>query len=151
MMVFVLSGTGFTPAYAGNTCSAGHTSATPQVHPRIRGEYSRGSSDSRFCSGSPPHTRGIPCDRSHNSVNLGFTPAYAGNTLVRLPAPVLTEVHPRIRGEYSQSQRVLIPGLGSPPHTRGIPDVSDTHAITARFTPAYAGNTNAVGQVRRPV
>jgi len=31
--------TGFTPAYAGNTCQKGSSFLWPRVHPRIRGEY----------------------------------------------------------------------------------------------------------------
>ena len=35
---------------------------------------------------------------------------------------------------------------GSPPHTRGIPDLPDAGGSVTGFTPAYAGNTSAMSQ-----
>ena len=35
-------------------------------------------------------------------------------------------------------------GTGSPPHTRGIHHIGFCAALTQRFTPAYAGNTQYV-------
>ena len=51
---------GFTPAYAGNTAIREYPRLTPQVHPRIRGEYLPEQEHRRPFWGSPPHTRGIP-------------------------------------------------------------------------------------------
>ena len=50
-------------------------------------------------------------------------------------------VHPRIRGEYHLCNIGGLHGIGSPPHTRGIPLVSKARLRPPWFTPAYAGNT----------
>ena len=72
---------------------------------------------------------------------MGFTPAYAGNTLERAVSDVGTEVHPRIRGEYRLRMADDLNTSGSPPHTRGIPAKRQIVKALTRFTPAYAGNT----------
>ena len=50
--------------------------------------------------GSPPHTRGIPGLDALPEDLKGFTPAYAGNTFPDALRYAVSEVHPRIRGEY---------------------------------------------------
>ena len=71
---------------------------------------------------------------------LRFTPAYAGNISIFLLQSTTVQVHPRIRGEYSEGNTKPEDELGSPPHTRGIylSDYAGKNVI--RFTPAYAGN-----------
>ena len=49
--------------------------------------------------------------------------------------------HPRIRGEHLHFLSCKYPNSGSPPHTRGTPDVPKAKADLGRITPAYAGNT----------
>jgi len=71
-----------------------------QVHPRIRGEYSKSSAMRPSISGSPPHTRGIPIPRRLRHHLAGFTPAFAGNTSVEPLGNPVPQVHPRFRGEY---------------------------------------------------
>ena len=51
-----------------------------------------------------------------------------------------TQVHPRIRGEYSVLPLRSFPNSGSPPHTRGIYLWLFCLGQGVRFTPAYAGN-----------
>ena len=78
--------------------------------------------------GSPPHTRGIRYNHKCYPRLNGFTPAYAGNTMIltarTCPFKVHPrspfKVHPRIRGEYFQSVSTQLHLQGSPPHTRGI-------------------------------
>ena len=50
-----------------------------------------------------------------------------------------TQVHPRIRGEYSVLPLRSFPNSGSPPHTRGIFKGRTLKIRKSRFTPAYAG------------
>ena len=76
-----LGPSGFTPAYAGNTRQAHKSSCVWRVHPRIRGEYPRQVRIRMPSRGSPPHTRGIPKEKRDTYGSLGFTPAYAGNTV----------------------------------------------------------------------
>ena len=92
-------------------------------------------------TGSPPHTRGILREDIRDAENVGFTPAYAGNTIADSRSYGVKEVHPRIRGEYRRPDVRRHAGGGSPPHTRGIPVVDNAEQIRRRFTPAYAGNT----------
>ena len=79
--------------------------------------------------------------RAGVGVPEGFTPAYAGNTCMNYFTNLCTKVHPRIRGEYSNSSPREMPSSGSPPHTRGIPWDFQVQRFFFRFTPAYAGNT----------
>ena len=53
----------------------------------------------------------------------------------------LNRDHPRIRGEHPTCEAVTPWGLGSPPHTRGTPDLDGVFQVFEGITPAYAGNT----------
>ena len=75
------SGSRFTPAYAGNTMRSSELMQRTRVHPRIRGEYRKREDPRKNGRGSPPHTRGIQLLLRPDMVVVGFTPAYAGNTL----------------------------------------------------------------------
>ena len=72
---------------------------------------------------------------------FGFTPAHAGNTDAMSTAGPMLEVHPRSRGEYSQSPYTSHDLRGSPPLTRGIQRAFQPCSCRHRFTPAHAGNT----------
>ena len=50
--------------------------------------------------------------------------------------------HPRLRGEHSFLSKENTEILGSPPPTRGTPDVPDAPDVPDGITPAYAGNTS---------
>ena len=118
-------------------------SAASQVHPRIRGEYFDPKASVSVVKGSPPHTRGILSSASHFMNCLRFTPAYAGNTASLSVPSSGQRVHPRIRGEYLLKLLLWRPLWGSPPHTRGIPNIASSSGSGGRFTPAYAGNTRS--------
>ena len=139
----------FTPAYAGNTGNGTSDRAPARVHPRIRGEYSSTSQDICRPSGSPPHTRGIHIRLTPRENNTWFTPAYAGNTSASRSSSDVSEVHPRIRGEYLPVQEPDDPLQGSPPHTRGIRFAPVPRVSGRRFTPAYAGNTSTLTRIPR--
>ena len=94
--------------------------------------------------GSPPHTRGILHLVTIPLSQIGFTPAYAGNTPNFPNAAIFHQVHPRIRGEYTDIAGHRGSQMGSPPHTRGILLRGMCHYPRGRFTPAYAGNTSPV-------
>ena len=80
---------------------------------------------------------------------LRFTPAHAGNTLPHHPGQTEAQVHPRSRGEYSQSPYTSHDLRGSPPLTRGILKVTQSIYEIKRFTPAHAGNTWKYKNIRR--
>ena len=84
-------------------------------------------------------------------MNPGFTPAYAGNTEALRILGGESRVHPRIRGEYPLDIARSISRKGSPPHTRGIPEETETEDEHIRFTPAYAGNTRKISYEQRHI
>ena len=72
----------------------------------------------------------------------GITPAYAGNTVIRLRARGMHEDHPRICGEHKEERMKKVCILGSPPHMRGTLLPAFRKAAFRGITPAYAGNTD---------
>ena len=74
---------GFTPAHAGNTESVPAMFLQAQVHPRSRGEYARVLQLNPFSQGSPPLTRGILMRDIKDLCARRFTPAHAGNTMLK--------------------------------------------------------------------
>ena len=72
-------------------------------------------------AGSPPRMRGILASPAYSISRFGFTPAYAGNTPLRLVGRTLTPVHPRVCGEYLGRFELASNVEGSPPRMRGIP------------------------------
>ena len=103
-----------------------------------------GGSSVYIPQGSPPHTRGTRFNASSISVNVGITPAYAGNTALPASLCDVCRDHPRIRGEHQNNDFLLSPLLGSPPHTRGTPGLEICPQVLWRITPAYAGNTSLI-------
>lgn len=95
-----------TPTRAGNTLSTHHFSILIKDHPRSRGEYNSPVSESLLISGSPPLTRGILTDDISLIMNMGITPAHAGNTKCTFHKFTWNWDHPRSRGEYLR--KVLI-------------------------------------------
>ena len=136
---------GFIPAHAGNTVPYGHVPGLCQVHPRSRGEYDGVITSIGLNLGSPPLTRGIPCEDDRHDGTSRFTPAHAGNTWKYKNIRRSNQVHPRSRGEYTVTICRPFYRLGSPPLTRGIQRAFQPCSCRHRFTPAHAGNTNWMG------
>ena len=132
---------GFTPAHAGNTDTFIFLHVIFKVHPRSRGEYQIDPTDADIEKGSPPLTRGIHKRAVLSEKELRFTPAHAGNTTKIIGTEGLEPVHPRSRGEYLVISCSLTIRIGSPPLTRGIPNLNLPIKSCHRFTPAHAGNT----------
>ena len=99
--------------------------------------------------GSPPPTRGTLKSTIRNIMPIRITPAYAGNTCFSCFFSFRSWDHPRLRGEhitfYCDTETVQ----GSPPPTRGTLVISTCEHFKLRITPAYAGNTAAVGLCHR--
>ena len=72
----------FIPARAGNTRRRMCAPCRPAVHPRSRGEHSRGRSRPLPAPGSSPLARGTPRSESRARAGLRFIPARAGNTRI---------------------------------------------------------------------
>ena len=132
---------GITPAHAGNTICEAEITLVVRDHPRTRGEYSSFFEKPLEVPGSPPHTRGIPNVGAFSKIKLGITPAHAGNTGYQRTPAHLGWDHPRTRGEYLLLSVTVGAGMGSPPHTRGIPHPSHRQLVLLGITPAHAGNT----------
>ena len=132
---------GITPAHAGNTIPSLFPSSSWRDHPRTRGEYSIEYDENLMKEGSPPHTRGILPDCLDAIKQAGITPAHAGNTDSNNPEAGTQGDHPRTRGEYVQGFGEIFGGVGSPPHTRGIPMTLLFTKFFNGITPAHAGNT----------
>ena len=96
----------FTPAHAGNTENGVFTGSDMKVHPRSRGEYILWKLPAYLAMGSPPLTRGIQDLFLQLGSRIRFTPAHAGNTMMRQRMHLQIWVHPRSRGEY-KSRRTL--------------------------------------------
>ena len=111
---------GFTPACAGNTLFPRLRTLRIQVHPRMRGEYYNVTFILYHLNGSPPHARGILQIIRLLQLCIRFTPACAGNTTKSIMMVLLSQVHPRMRGEYKFLSVRSKWCKGSPPHARGI-------------------------------
>ena len=131
----------FIPADAGNTASVFLFAESVTVHPRGRGEHAH-SAVTRFKHiGSSPRTRGTHCVKQTSWPISRFIPADAGNTHRQDRRVCGHPVHPRGRGEHTESHIDSGPAGGSSPRTRGT-HYRELHIIANyRFIPADAGNT----------
>ena len=125
----------------GNTSVKINWQITCQDHPHIHGEYSIAVGFSFVRRGSPPHTWGIRIPRACLVYPSRITPTYMGNTLWTQLSMHYIKDHPHIHGEYRTYVGALMPALGSPPHTWGIPSPVRRTLSVSRITPTYMGNT----------
>ena len=73
-----------TPAHAGNSSPTQSFPTSPRDHPRTCGEQCTTLGIGRFSIGSPPHMRGTVSQVHSEVVEVGITPAHAGNSLYLL-------------------------------------------------------------------
>ncbi len=136
----------FIPAGAGNTTKQAAGVDSPAVHPRGRGEHVDDVGMVRRDPGSSPRARGTLIAFRCDFLNDRFIPAGAGNTPVcassRAPAPV----HPRGRGEHSETFGEAFVVHGSSPRARGTRSGEPAMRLAGRFIPAGAGNTLTAGR-----
>ena len=109
----------FIPAHAGNSPPPAHPPRGCSVHPRARGEQylDRVVMLSRF--GSSPRTRGTDATVAQRADVGRLIPAHAGNSFMRTSINPFSAVHPRARGEQSNTARFRALRDGSSPRTRG--------------------------------
>ena len=132
---------GIIPAHAGHTCEDYAGPSSNRDHPRTCGAYSSAIRSIRSPSGSSPHMRGILKKSIACNLSGGIIPAHAGHT-VRLPFfPVLPVDHPRTCGAYQHRTCLIVCIMGSSPHMRGIPNLSESQQIELGIIPAHAGHT----------
>ena len=130
-----------TPAHAGTTTFCLLTRSASQDHPRPRGDYSMLSPLPYKALGSPPPTRGLPCNSVFVTVTRRITPAHAGTTFFSSSIIKSPQDHPRTRGDYELSLVRTEARRGSPPHTRGLLFMLCPPVVIPRITPAHAGTT----------
>ena len=97
----------FIPAHAGNTVDVGTSLSCCQVHPRSRGEYGTWIIAGIVVAGSSPLTRGIRLRGSRAYRGGRFIPAHAGNTQDLSWCCLISQVHPRSRGEYKLDRQKI--------------------------------------------
>ena len=130
----------FIPACAGNILRLRSIRCVRPVHPRLRGEHPSANVAGTIISGSSPPARGtfilgilsVRADR--------FIPACAGNIVSTAFESICLTVHPRLRGEHSQTVFPTLSLTGSSPPARGTCTDLGTDRGTDRFIPACAGN-----------
>ena len=93
--------------------------------------------------GSSPHTRGARRRRPHPDEHRGIIPAYAGSTPFQEVSLLVSQDHPRIRGEHFGKLLSKVWNVGSSPHTRGAREPLSMKRRSARIIPAYAGSTSS--------
>ena len=137
-----------TPARAGKTGFTARSKRRTADHPRACGENLPSVQIIHSPAGSPPRVRGkhhgcgafCPCDI--------ITPARAGKTLGRQPAPCHRQDHPRACGENSTRGSCAAHPRGSPPRVRGKLLADNPELADRRITPARAGKTRGAGAWR---
>ena len=89
------------PAYAGSTRMSPIATSGWRDHPRIRGEHLVTCISDAKRAGSSPHTRGALPSKTSACWLARIIPAYAGSTMASYRLDLMTQDHPRIRGEHS--------------------------------------------------
>ncbi len=97
----------------------------------------------RICDGSSPRLRGAPSLPCRAPLRPGIIPAFAGSTRTRVSLPLSRTDHPRVRGEHSAMERLLLLADGSSPRSRGARRASKSPPRSGRIIPAFAGSTTA--------
>ena len=108
-------------------------------HPRIRGTNYNADLVKVREQGSSPHTRDKLSSRRKEMLFSRIIPAYAGQIGVYLGLGFNDGDHPRIRGTNQQLPFLLLPDLGSSPHTRDKFHQNAFGFPCSRIIPAYAG------------
>ena len=140
---------GIIPAYAGNTWWRTACPCCIWDHPRVCGEHTCSALAVPVARGSSPRMRGTPSGTAA-VLNLEWIiPAYAGNTCPAIRKHSPTRDHPRVCGEHALSTVLSTSSAGSSPRMRGTPTCADYEIPWRGIIPAYAGNTQDSGILRR--
>ena len=117
-------------------------------HPRVCGEKEFIGKITPVNEGSPPRVRGKGFSLSQSAALTGITPACAGKSGLCCKQPVYHEDHPRVCGEKFTSTAGNAFTLGSPPRVRGKELFFDNHYFIARITPACAGKSKMIKEIK---
>ena len=111
------------------------------VHPRLRGELTKACTPMGVWNGSSPLARGTQFQVNELHQAGRFIPACAGNSENFLFGKFIASVHPRLRGELTQTTLSILHRSGSSPLARGTPRWALRFMPNTRFIPACAGNS----------
>ncbi len=131
----------FSPARAGNTRLCNSVEYGGPVQPRACGEHGKGEKVIPTSIGSAPRVRGTRHAAAAQADHPRFSPARAGNTMVARCHARHQSVQPRACGEHNSCHGIKIVDSGSAPRVRGTLHRYRKLNLTARFSPARAGNT----------
>ena len=109
------------------------------------GEQSAGEVIWQTNVGSPPRVRGTVSEQGFCRVRHRITPACAGNRRRVAPLDGGHGDHPRVCGEQQAAGSPWGQMAGSPPRVRGTAAAMKVRYVSARITPACAGNRGVVG------
>ena len=132
--------TRFIPADAGNISPVPLKGPGFTVHPRGRGEHQQQGEKAINRAGSSPRTRGTSAACICTAMARRFIPADAGNMPSTAEIQRMSAVHPRGRGEHTESAVKSLKLSGSSPRTRGTSHGRMQPRPAHRFIPADAGN-----------
>src|SRR5690554_3569756 len=110
------------------------------VQPRGCGERQLISVAVQSPRGSAPRVRGTPSPRQSLQSEARFSPAGAGNAAISFDDINESTVQPRGCGERINTTHPLVHHAGSAPRVRGTRVTAVVERVTARFSPAGAGN-----------
>ena len=141
-------GTGSPPHARGKDIPAHGVGDCRRITPACAGKSKGENKKNWRATGSPPHARGKEAILNDGGLETGITPACAGKSALHHSALILSEDHPRMRGE----KRAVHPGRcgrrGSPPHARGKDLRLDALFALLGITPACAGKSQPGQQSR---
>ena len=112
-------------------------------HPRSRGVYDNGYHLPDPVIGSSPLARGLPITVTEETYKARIIPARAGFTPSQDWGLPRKEDHPRSRGVYIRTPRIVLLRLGSSPLARGLPIYDPRVPGELGIIPARAGFTVA--------
>ena len=126
---------------AGKSRGCARVQTRARDHPRVGGEKGLRFPAFSAREGSPPRGRGKDPHATMRPERLRITPAWAGKSAERAPAPAGAGDHPRVGGEKQENQNGLKKWAGSPPRGRGKALAGLSQLSQTRITPAWAGKS----------
>ena len=138
--MWLIGGSRFIPAHAGNATGWARRGRSWPVHPRARGERLTVPIFPEGRGGSSPRTRGTLIGWFAGVGRYRFIPAHAGNAVSSWSMAGFIPVHPRARGERVIRLERRVTTTGSSPRTRGTLAHITDNPNGKRFIPAHAGN-----------
>ena len=102
-------------------------------------------------TGSPPRVRGTESQWPPIPQDPRITPACAGNSKHGCLPQLRGRDHPRVCGEQSKAAFSAARIWGSPPRVRGTAPRNGAKHLTARITPACAGNSYITNRIRTAI